>query len=78
MPQCQLHVSAAFGFRKVIKKIFSELDETKSLVPIFPDTTWSPNECQRRATEPPLHVVAWVPPDVLIRANHTSVGRPQE
>ena len=31
--------SAVFGFRKVIKEIFSELEETKSHAPIFPDRT---------------------------------------
>ena len=50
--------SAIFGFIKVIKEIFSKLDETKSHVPIFPDTTQSPMESRRRATEPPHHVVA--------------------
>ena len=30
--------SAVFGFRKVIKAIFSELDEMKTQSPIFPDT----------------------------------------
>ena len=30
---------AVFGFRKVIQEIFSELDETKAKVPIFPDTS---------------------------------------
>ena len=53
--------SAVFGFRKVTQEIFSELDETKSQVHISPDTTGSPNESRRRATEPPHHVVAWVP-----------------
>ena len=30
--------STVFGFRKVVKEIFSELDETKTQSPIFPDT----------------------------------------
>ena len=35
MPQCQFLFSAVFGFRKVTREIFSELDETKAEVPIF-------------------------------------------
>ena len=35
MPQCQFLFSAVFGFRKVTQEIFSELDETKTEVPIF-------------------------------------------
>ena len=54
--------SAIFCFRKVIKEIFSELDETNCQVPNFPDTTQSPKESRRRAAEPPHHVVAQVPP----------------
>ena len=38
MPQCQFMFSAVFGFRKAILQISSELDETKSQMPIFPDT----------------------------------------
>ena len=54
--------SVVFGFRKVIKKIFSELDETNCQVPIFPDTTRRPKVSRRRAMEPAHHVVARVPP----------------
>ena len=36
MPQCQFLFSAVFGFRKVVLEIFSELDPTKTEVPIFP------------------------------------------
>ena len=36
MPQCQFLFSAVFGFRKATQEIFSELDETKAEVPIFP------------------------------------------
>ena len=38
MPQCQFLFSAVFGFRKAVLEIFSELDETKSQMPIFSDT----------------------------------------
>ena len=37
MPQCQFLFSAVFGFRKAVLEIFSESDETKSHMPIFPD-----------------------------------------
>jgi hypothetical protein len=36
MPQCQFHVSAILCFRKATQEIFSELDETKAKVLIFP------------------------------------------
>ena len=39
MPQCQFLFSAIFGFRKVTQEIFSELDNSKAKVPIFPDTS---------------------------------------
>ena len=45
--------SAVFGFRKVIKEIFSELDETKSHAPIFPDTTMESKEESEEGTEAP-------------------------
>ena len=44
MPQCQFHVSAVFGFRKVIKEIFSELHETKANIPIFPGSIQNTEE----------------------------------
>ena len=50
MPQCQLLV---FGFRKVIKEIFSELDETKSHGPIFLDTTMETKEESEEGTGGP-------------------------
>ena len=37
MPQCQFLFSAVFGFRKAILQISSELDETKSQIPMFSD-----------------------------------------
>jgi hypothetical protein len=36
-------------FRKATQEIFSELDETKAKVPIFPDTRWSPKQRWRGA-----------------------------
>jgi hypothetical protein len=36
-------------FRKVTQEIFSELDETKAKVPIFPDTRRSPKQRRRGA-----------------------------
>jgi hypothetical protein len=49
-------------FRKVTQEIFSELDETKPEVPIFPDTTRSPKGRWRGARRQPHLVVARVPP----------------
>jgi hypothetical protein len=45
-------------FRKVTQEIFSELDETKPEVPIFPDTTRSPKGRQRGASRHADHRVA--------------------
>ena len=73
MPSASFLFSAVFCFRKVTQKIFSELDETKIQVPIFPDTTWSPEEGRRRATRPPHHMAVRVPP--LLR--HHMVWGPQ-
>src|SRR4051794_31327458 len=53
--------SAVFGFRKASKEIFSELDETKAEVTIFPDTTWSPKERRRWAPGWPHHTVERAP-----------------
>jgi hypothetical protein len=36
MPQCQFPDSVVFVFQKSYTEIFSELDETKAKVPIFP------------------------------------------
>jgi hypothetical protein len=62
MPQCQFLFSAIFVFRKVTQEIFSELDETKLEVSIFPDTRRSPKQRRRRARRWPHHLVAWVHP----------------
>jgi hypothetical protein len=51
-----------FCFRKVTQEIFSELDETKPEVPLFPDMRWSPKQRQRRARRWPHHLVARVHP----------------
>ena len=39
--------SVVFCFRKVVLEIFSELDATKTEVPIFPTRTRSPKEAKR-------------------------------
>jgi hypothetical protein len=49
-------------FRKVTQEIFSELDETKVEVPIFPDTRRSPKQRRRGARGQPHHRVAWPSP----------------
>ena len=62
MPQCQFLFSAVFGFRKVVLQIFSESDETKGHVPIFPAPSQSPKERRRRAPRWPNHTPArWAP-----------------
>ena len=38
MPEHQFLFSVVFGFRKVVLEIFSELDATKTEVPIFSNT----------------------------------------
>jgi hypothetical protein len=45
-------------FRKVTHEIFSELDETKPEVPIFPDMRRSPEQSRRRARRQAHHRVA--------------------
>jgi hypothetical protein len=43
MPQCQFPIFLLFlCFRKATQEIFSELDETKAKVPIFPNMRWRP------------------------------------
>jgi hypothetical protein len=49
-------------FRKVTKEIFSELDEMKPEIPIFPDTRWSPKQRWRRVRRWPHHLVVRVLP----------------
>jgi len=69
MPQCQFLFSAVFGFRKTVLEIFSESDETKSQMPIFPAPSRSPKERRRRAPRWPNHMVArpWVGPRHQVR-----------
>ena len=62
MPQCQFLFSAVFGFRKAVLKIFSESDETKSQMPIFPTRSQSPKEGRRGAPRRPPHMAARVGP----------------
>jgi hypothetical protein len=50
--------SVVLCFKKVTQEIFSELDETKAEVPIFPDTKWSPKQRRRGASRQPHHRVA--------------------
>jgi hypothetical protein len=54
--------SAIFMFQKVTQEIFSELDETKPKVSIFPDTTRSPKGRRRGARRQPHLVVVRVHP----------------
>ena len=70
MPERQFLFSVVFGFRKVVLKIFLELDETKAEVPIFPSRTKSPEGTRRglgrqphhRAERPwPRHHMVWAP-----------------
>ena len=56
--------SAVFGFRKSIKEIFSELDETWTRPPIFPTRTRSPKE-RRRSTL--CRAVGWCGPPAGLR-----------
>ena len=63
--------STVFGFRKVIKEIFSELDETKTQSPIFPNAFTKTKGESEEGTEAPTpcggagplpacrHVVWW-------------------
>jgi hypothetical protein len=48
--------------KKLHRKIFSELDETKPEVPIFPDTRRSPKQRRRRARRWQHHLVVRVHP----------------
>jgi hypothetical protein len=45
-------------FRKATQETFSELDETKAKVPIFPDTRRSPKQRRRGARGQPHHAMA--------------------
>jgi hypothetical protein len=58
MPQCQFPVFCCFVFQKSYIKIFSELDETKAEIPIFPNTRRSPKQRRRGASRQVHHRVA--------------------
>jgi hypothetical protein len=49
-------------FRKATQEIFSELDETKAKVPIFPEASWSPKQRRRGARRWPRHPMARATP----------------
>jgi hypothetical protein len=49
-------------FRKATQEIFSELDETKAKVPIFPEASRSPKQRRRRTRGQAHHRVAWPSP----------------
>jgi hypothetical protein len=49
-------------FRKATQEIFSELDETKAKIPIFPEASWSPKQRRRGARGRPHHAMAWTTP----------------
>jgi hypothetical protein len=48
-------------FRKATQEIFSELDETKARIPIFPDTRRSPKMRRRGTRGRPHHTMARAP-----------------
>jgi hypothetical protein len=64
-------------FKKVTQEIFSELDETKAKVPIFPDTRQSPKQRRRRARGRPDHAMVWATPR-LHRAMVWAPGPPPD
>jgi hypothetical protein len=49
-------------FRKATQEIFSELDETKAKVTIFPKVSWSPKQRRRGARRWPRHPMARATP----------------
>jgi hypothetical protein len=51
-----------FCFRKATLEIFSELDEIKAKVPIFPKVWRSPKQRRRGARGRPHHAKAWATP----------------
>jgi hypothetical protein len=63
---------AILCFRKATQEIFSELDETKAKVPIFPDTRRSPKQRRRWTRGQPHHSVARPAPGL----RHQVVGPP--
>jgi hypothetical protein len=51
-----------FCFRKATQEIFSELDETKAKIPIFPEASRSPKQRRRGVRRQPHHAMAWATP----------------
>jgi hypothetical protein len=49
-------------FRKATQEIFSELDETKAKISIFPEASQSPKQRRRSARGQPHHAMAWATP----------------
>jgi hypothetical protein len=49
-------------FRKATQEIFSELDETKAKVPIFPKAWWSPKQRWRGTRGQPRHAMVQATP----------------
>jgi hypothetical protein len=49
-------------FRKATQEIFSELDETKANIPIFPEASRSPKQRRRGARRQPHHAMARATP----------------
>ena len=62
MPSTSFLFSSVFRFRKITQEIFSKLHETKTQGHISPSHTRSPKGRRRRATRPPHHLAARVPP----------------
>src|SRR3954465_15684795 len=66
MLQCQFLFSAVFGFRKVTQEIFSELDDSKTEVPIFTvpkQLPWRESKKTSRWATPSLGVASpWPTP----------------
>src|SRR3954470_8077198 len=90
MPQCQFLFSAVFRFRKVTQEIFSELDDSKTEVPIFSvpkELTWrEPKWGHRVATRglgaaspgpmPRVRVgPPWPPPTPPLRPYSLRIGK---
>jgi hypothetical protein len=48
-------------FRKATQEIFSELDETKAKIPIFPSASRSPKQRRRGTRGRPHHLMVWAP-----------------
>jgi hypothetical protein len=62
MPYCQFPVLLFLCFRKATQEIFSELDETKARIPIFPEASRSPKQRRRGARRRPHHATVRATP----------------